>query len=133
MAALWRGVLGIALRKGDAGDDVRPILIGEALMAVPAACLKNNTQKRAVKLLLPMQVGVGIPSGAETMVLEARALAKLFPHDLFCSLDMVNAFGEVSRAEVLEEVLAEIPEIAPFSVVAVGRGGHTALRGSRCF
>ena len=45
MAALWRGVLGIPLRKGDTGDDVRPILIGEALMAVPAACLKNITQK----------------------------------------------------------------------------------------
>ena len=123
MAGGWRDVLGIPLRKGAAGDDVRPILIGEALLSVPAACLKSITQKAAVKLLLPMQVGVGVAGAAEMMVLEARALAKLYPADAFCSLDMVNAFGEVSRAEVMEELLEVLPELAPFVLQLWGEEG----------
>ena len=55
--------------------------------------------------------------------MEARALAKLVPHDLFCSLDMVNDFGEISRAEVMEELLSTIPEVAPFMMLLWGEEG----------
>ena len=95
------------------------------MMSVPASCIKIITQQKALKLLLPAQFGVGVPAGAEMMVLQARALAKLFPNDAFCGLDMVNAFGEISRAEVLEEILAELPELAPFMVQLRGDQGTT--------
>ena len=41
MAHEWRAVLGIPLRKGSDGQDVRPILIGESLMSLPGACLQH--------------------------------------------------------------------------------------------
>ena len=49
-------------------------------------------------------------AGAETMVAMAKCLARLRPQSAFCALDMVNAFGEVSRAEVLDEVIDALPE-----------------------
>ena len=51
MADPWRAVLGVPLRKGDGGDDVRPILIGEALMALPGACLKEITRAKVAKIV----------------------------------------------------------------------------------
>ena len=81
MAGIWRDVLGIPLRKGSDGQDVRPILIGEALVAVPAACLQKIVQRKAVKLLSPIQFVVGVEGGAETMIGVAQALARLSPSD----------------------------------------------------
>ena len=46
MAHEWRAVLGIPLRKGSDGMDVRPILIGEALLSLPGAYLQYATQAR---------------------------------------------------------------------------------------
>ena len=39
MAKMWKSVLGIPLKKGDDGMDVRPILVGEALVSLPGAFL----------------------------------------------------------------------------------------------
>ena len=39
----WRGVLGIPLRKGVDGFEIRPILIGESLMSLPGAYLQFAT------------------------------------------------------------------------------------------
>ena len=51
IAQHWRAVLGIPLCKGEDGHDVRPILIGEALMSLPGACLQHVVQSKATKLL----------------------------------------------------------------------------------
>ena len=131
MACEWRSVLGVPLRKGETGDDVRPILVGEALMALPGACLQEITQKKALKLLASSQFGIGVPAGAESMVLQSSILAAMCRDDAFCALDMRNAFGEISRAEVMEEVLAELPELAPFVALLWGVDGtpiHIASR-----
>ena len=52
-----------------------------------------------------------------------NALTKLCPDDAFVALDMVNAFGEISRAEILEEVLSTVPELAPFLIQLWGDNG----------
>ena len=48
------------------------------------------------------------------MIALCKALARLKPDNAFGALDMANAFGEISRAEVLKEVLQELPELARF-------------------
>ena len=105
MAHEWRGVLGIPLRKGVDGFEIRPILIGESLMSLPGAYLQFATQSKVSKLLSKTQFGIGVTAGAETMLGVVKALTKLCPADALAALDMVNAFGEVLRAEVLEEVI----------------------------
>ena len=68
MACEWRSVLGIPLRKGEDGLDVRPILIGEALLSLPGACLQYVIQTKVAKLLSGSQFGIGIASGPESMI-----------------------------------------------------------------
>ena len=48
---------------------------------------------------------------------------------------MVNAFGEISRAEVFEEILESLPEIAPFILQLWGDGKfiYCASGGTSCF
>ena len=123
MAHEWRVVLGIPLRKGSDGQDVRPILIGESLMSLPGACLQHIVQAKVKKLLHPSQFGISMVAGAESMIMLCKALAKLNPEDAFAAFDMVNAFGEISRAEVLEEVIDTMPELAPFLVQVWGGNG----------
>ena len=123
MAQSWRSVLGIPLRKGDDGEGVRPILIGEALMSLPGACLLHVVQSKATKLLRPTQFGIGVVAAPECMMALCKALARLRPEHAIAALDMINAFGEISRAEVFEEVLEFLPEIAPFVLQLWGTEG----------
>ena len=64
MAKPWRVVLGIPLRKGD-GEDVRPVLIGEALLSLPGACLQEATRAKVTKLIGATQFGIGIAGREE--------------------------------------------------------------------
>eukprot|EP00959_Pyramimonas_sp_CCMP1952_P016447 348922-Pyramimonas_sp.AAC.1 len=57
------------------------------------------------------------------MLCIGRALAELCPGDAFCAFDMHNAFGEVSRAEIMEEVHKEVPEIALYLLNLWGPAG----------
>ena len=41
----------------------------------------------------------------------------------FAALDMKNAFGEISRAEIFEEVVEVLPEIAPYLTCMWGDAG----------
>ena len=116
-------MLGIPLRKGDDGEGVRPILIGEALMSLPGACLLHVVQGKATKLLRPSQFGIGVVAAPETMMALCKALARLRPEHVMAALDMINAFGEISRAEIFEEVLEYLPEIAPFVLQLWGTEG----------
>ena len=118
MACVWRAVVGVPLRKGDDGMDVRPILLGEILMSLPGACLQYITQYPMAKLLKPTQFGIGIAAAPETMVGIISALTTLCPDDAFAAFDMSNAFGEISRAEIFQEIIEYLPSLAP-SVLAL--------------
>eukprot|EP00959_Pyramimonas_sp_CCMP1952_P130244 2723300-Pyramimonas_sp.AAC.1 len=72
------------------------------------------------------------------MLCIGRALAELCPGDAFCASGMHNAFGEVSRAEIMEEVRKEVPEIALYLLnlwVPAGTPVYTAsgLAAWSCF
>ena len=83
-------------------------------MSLPGACLQEMTSRKVSKLLGTTQMGIGVAAGPETLLTLGKTLAALHPDDAFCALDVHNAFGEVSRAEVMEEVLDELPEIANY-------------------
>ncbi|CAK0898534.1 unnamed protein product, partial [Prorocentrum cordatum] len=103
MATPWRAALGISLRKRPAGDDVRPIIIGEALLSLPGACLQEIFQSKAANLLSDTQLGIGVKAAPETLLALGKALSRLCPGDAFCAFDFINAVGEISRAEIMEE------------------------------
>lgn len=102
------------LKKGENGLEVRPILIGEALVSLPGAWLKHITASKTQKIFKNTQFGLGVPAGAEVMITLCQTLIKLDPEDALYVLDMINGFGEISRAEIIEEAILVMPEIVPF-------------------
>ena len=71
-------MIGNPLKKGDDGAEVRPILIGESLLALPGAWLSHMTSPKLKRTLGTSQFGVGIPSGPESMAALCSALLFFF-------------------------------------------------------
>ena len=114
MAEPFLSVLGLPLRKGENGEGIRPILIGEALVPLPGACLQHVVQSKAVKAPGRTQFGIGVAAAPKTMIALCNALVKSSPDGALVALDIANVFGEVSTAGIFEELLERLPEIAPF-------------------
>lgn len=116
----------VPLKKGDDGSDVRAVLITEVLLSIPARVLKAAAHSRVVKLFHPTQFGIGIAGGAEAMQLELDVRTRLHPELALLTLDMSNAFGEVSRESVLVEKLENDPGDARFIITIWGSLGTPA-------
>ena len=125
-AQRWRALLVVPLKKGDDGSDVRAVLISEVLLSIPSRVLKASAHSRVVKLLHPTQFGIGIAGGAEAMQLELDIRTRLHPDMALLSVDISNAFGEVTRACVLEEELKHDPGAVCFTVTMWGETGTPA-------
>jgi hypothetical protein len=97
----------IALPKKDGKP--RPISIGDVFIRLAARCLVSATDTAA--LLLPGQFGVGSPGGVEPLIHLLRAL---LPNFLVLKLDVINAFNEVERGAIINEVRRACPELSPF-------------------
>ena len=99
-----------ALPKPDGSP--RPIAVGDAFYRIAARCLlKLIGPERINNALLPGQFGVGSKGGVEPLVHALRALLTEFK---ILKLDFVNAFNEVERGAVIDEVRATFPELSPF-------------------
>ena len=70
-----------------------------------------------------MCVYVSDLAGAKALLIQAQALAKLCSDDAFRALDTKNAFGKVARTAIMEEVLAELPELGLFIAWLWGEAG----------
>ena len=55
----------LALKKKDGG--IRPIAVGELLRRLVAKCLCRLSSQKAASLLVPLQIGVGVPDGCEAV------------------------------------------------------------------
>jgi hypothetical protein len=108
----------VALVKKDGG--LRPIACGEILRRLAGKVLCGLCKKALVKALLPVgQVGVGVPNGIEGLYFAARqAGMRIAPTFACLKLDLVNAFNEVSRHEVLAAVAADCPDALPYATSA---------------
>ena len=112
-AAAFAGARLIALPKPKGG--VRPITIGETLRRLTAKCLMAHVREMARDHFWSAQVGVAVPSGVEAAMHITRSWverhAQQVDHVLL-KLDFKNAFNEVSRQNVLDNVQAHFPALA---------------------
>lgn len=102
-----------ALPKGPA--DVRPIAVGETLRRLASKSLCVSFREDARQWLSPMQVGVGVPMGAEAAVHTTRQWLHRNSGNaikVFVKLDFTNAFNTVDRAHLLREVRLRLPGLA---------------------
>ena len=124
----WATALSLPLAKV-AGEhtDVRNILVGEPLLRVASQVGYDAVAKKALAVILPSkQYAMGSDSGgAAALLARAQAAAgTMGPEACAVSTDIENAFGQIRRAEVLEQVIAVIPENVSFLALLWSHGSR---------
>ena len=93
------GAVLLACKKKSGG--LRPIAVGEVLRRLTSKCVSRAVHQEAVSILSPLQVGVGIPLGCESIVHSVSSFLSnpgIHSHSK-CSLfvDFSNAFNRPFR------------------------------------
>ena len=106
------------------GDGLRPIAVGNVLRRLVAKTAARKVMQKVSDLLRPHQLGVGVESGAESIVHAARVVLEEDPTLHVLQADFQNAFNEISREFILAEVEAQIPELLAFVSTCYGSSSH---------
>ena len=103
----------LALQKKDGG--LRPIAVGYTWRRLAAKCANKYAVEKLSEQFAPIQLGVGVPSGAEAAVHATRRYVGSMPaENVFVKLDFSNAFNTLRRDCMLEAVAKDLPEIYRF-------------------
>ena len=88
-------------------------------------CIRDSIFESKINKLLrkSSQFEIGLAAGPESMIALVKFVRNILPHPTFIALDICNAFGEISRTEVLKVVIEELPEFAPFLVNLADEAG----------
>jgi hypothetical protein len=101
------------------GGGVRPIAIGEVWYRLAGLCALTACNEVGPSLA-PLQLGVGIPGGAEAISHAAQAALATDPEAALLTVDQANAFNSVTRSAVFEAVKEHVPKLLPFVQWAYG-------------
>ena len=121
-------------QKKDGG--LHPIAIGEVIRRLTSKCVARAIQADAVRILSPLQVGVGIPAGCEAIVHSLSSILQgTTSPESRCTLlvDFSNAFNSIDHGLLFLEARARIPAISAWLECCYGSqpllflGDHTIL------
>ena len=102
-----------AFNKKEGG--VRPIAVGETVRRLSAKCATRAVKGRFSDAFSPIQIGFGVPGGAEAAAHASRGFVeKANPGDVMLKLDFSNAFNTMRRDHVAQCIREEVPELLPF-------------------
>ena len=101
------------MRKKDGG--IRPIAVDYTLRRLAAKCANSHVIERRSEELQPVQVGAGVPGGAEAAVHAVRRLINHMPDEnVLVKLDFTNAFNTVRRDLIFISTADKTPELYRF-------------------
>ena len=87
----------------DAGSSVRPIAIGEIFYRIAAYRAQHYIQGAAKTILQPIQLGVAVSGGCESIIHNLQHILELEDHPTAAlAIDFKNAFNTISRKAMLE-------------------------------
>ena len=92
----------------------RPIAVGEVLRRLVSKCLVTLSHRQGLRLLSPLQLGVGVKGGCEAIVHATNHLMTSL-HDKDCwtlLLDFSNAFNSISRQAMFVEFRRHLPGLS---------------------
>jgi AcrR family transcriptional regulator len=95
-------------------DGVRSLAVGEVLHRLVARAVGLQLRDRFQQHFAPLQYGVATPGGCEAIVAGIRAYIEQEPQSLFLQVDLANAFNEVDRVAMFEELRDHFPELVAF-------------------
>ena len=110
---------------------VRPIAAGETLRRLVAKLLCRSVRQEA-RDLFPLQLGVGVQSGAEAAVHAARQWADrndVVGDRVLLKVDFSDAFNSVCRKAVLQAVWERLPALVPWVAWTYGAGSRLRFGG----
>jgi hypothetical protein len=96
---------------------VRPIAVGEIFRRLISKCAMSEISSQAASVLAPLQLGVGIRNGAESIVHSINRLVELYGSDnnrAMVKIDFGNAFNSVARLPIFESVKSNFPSLLPW-------------------
>jgi len=94
---------------------VRPIAVGEAIRRLCAKCATQAIRDRFSGVFAPLQIGFGIPGGAEAAVHATRSFVEQASQDeVLLKIDFSNAFNTMRRDHVAFCMREAAPELLPF-------------------
>ena len=97
---------------------LRPIAIGEVFRRLTSKCLSFLSRSEAVTSLTPLQLGVGTKLGCEAMVHSVSSVVGDISSPALdrwtLMLDFSNAFNNISRSCMFDEIRERIPSLSPW-------------------
>ena len=104
---------GLLARKKKDGS-IRPIAVGEILRRLVAKCLCRLSSQKAASLLVPLQVGVGVPGGCEAVPHALNGLVASVGDTTSLAIpqvDLKNAFNTLDPSSILRQLADQFPEL----------------------
>ena len=105
---------------------IRLIAYGEILRRLISKCCVSSVAMQAMKHLCPIQVGVGVSNGPETII---HSFNRLIRDPQLCNddtvialLDFENAFNNIHRQNFLDEILRLFPSLYGWVQYTYGTG-----------
>ena len=105
---------------------IRPVAVGEIFRRLVSKCCVKGFADQAARQLCPLQVGVGVPNGAECLL---HTFNRFIRDPALCDddtamvfVDFENAFNRVSRQAMLEEVVVHLPRFYGWVQYSYGVG-----------
>ena len=96
---------------------IRPIAVGEVFRRITSKIMVMKVRERALDILKPLQVGVGVPNGTEAVLNGLNRLIgdpSLPTSTTITSVDFENAFNNVDRQSFLNSIEEFFPELSPW-------------------
>ena len=124
IAALWTQAALVAPLKPNGG--IRPIALGETLLKLAEVVLLEECSAKLRRLLEPHQLGCRTPAGAEAALMALRVATRQ-KGVCILQLDLRNAYGMITRRELLDAAAAVAPDLARMAAAEwINEGGVTA-------
>ena len=109
------------------GGGVRPIAAPSLLRRLAGRLLVSTRKTELASALGRQQFAVGTAAGAEVLGHSVRALTEADPDLVLLCLDAKNAYGTASRADCLDALGREAPDLLPFAQVFCRRASRYLL------
>jgi hypothetical protein len=117
---LWMQARVAFIDKNDGSGRYRPLGIGETVYRCFASVVTSSVGKAVADVLLPLQLGTGVPGGVEIAAILAD-LGYSSRDVATTSIDITNAYNTIHRKDVLKGLASKCPQLIPLFKWAYGR------------
>lgn len=111
----------IGVPKPDGGT--RPIAVGECITRFIHRAIATTVAQQIGHKLLPQQYAIGITAGCETIIHAVNALFARHPDGSLLETDIRNAYNEISRHAIVEQVDRLAPVLSRIARHTLGTRG----------